>query len=263
MQRDDRSTELRGPQVTDRPACPRRIRRKPAPPADIRRLTLVRPSPHPRTPSPHPRRRRTLMLPRQSPDRQGTARRHSAGGMTALRTRAGRAFRAADPEAMTVDEPCDCSHATRQCSSPRRRHCFGRIRAKQCRRPLPTLLPALSNQRPGAPRPSLRDARRLAPGGPQAAPVGPCRVLCRRRGHWLEGRPPGGPAACGGRPVAASDSAAARHRQGDQEHGQGQHRPAQPLALGGPAPGHARGRPNFAFPIKCEVLGQAAQKAAT
>ncbi len=263
MQRDDRSTELRGPQVTDRPTCPCRIRRKPAPAADIQRPTLVRPSPHPRTPSPHPRRRRTLMLPRQGPDRPGTAGRHSAGGRTALRNRAGNAFRSADPEAMAVDEPCDCSHATRQCLPPRRRHCFGRIRRKQCGQPLKTLHAGLPASHAGGPRQTPGDARGHAPGGPQAAPVGPCRVLRRRRGHWLEGRPPGGPAASGGRPVAASDSAAARRRRGDQEHGQGQHRPAQPLALGGPAPGHARGRSNFAFPIKCEVLGQAAQKAAT
>jgi len=323
MQRDDRSTELRERQVTERCARPRGIRRKPVPPADLGRRTLKRPSSDPRTPSRHPRRRRTLMLPRQSADRPERAGPSVAGLRRAGETSIRQPFDPPVPKAVSVDELSDCSRAPKQCLTPRRRHCFGRIPRKQCRRPLRVPLPGLPARRSGAPRPSLRDARglapggrqaahvgpcrvplrlhgpgvegpcerrpvasagdrlagrthagpnaprpspwdgrRLAPNGPQAAPVGPCRVLRRPLGYRLEGRPERGPVARVGHRDVASDSAATSRSQGDQQQRQGQRRPARPLAPRGPAPRRACGRVDFAFRIKCEVLGPPAHIAA-
>lgn len=183
-----RSTELTGRQVTHRLPPPRRIRRKSLSPATLATRPRRRPSRHPRTPSREYRRRRTPPRQRQSAGRPERAEPSTAGHRRAGETSVRKPFDPPAPEAISDDEPCDCLRAPKQCLTPLRRHCFGQILPKQCRRP-------------------PRASRRLAPNGPQAAPLGPCRVLLRLRGPKLEGRPRRGPVASGGDRLAGQTHA--------------------------------------------------------
>ena len=193
-----RSTELTGRQVTCTDLPPRSIRRKSLSPATLATRPRQRPCRPPVTPSREYRRRRTPPRQRQGADRPESAEPSIAGPRRAGETSVRKPFDPPDLEAVANDEPCDCSRPTEQCLSLRRRHCFRRILRKQCRRPLRMPLPGFPARRSGAPRPSLRDARALAPGGPQAAPLGPCRVPLRLRGPRLGGRPQRGPVASAG-----------------------------------------------------------------
>ena len=202
-----RSTELTDRQVTHRLPPPRPIRRKSLSPATLATRPRQRPSRHPLTPSREYRRRRTPPRQRQSADRPERAEPSIAGRRRAGETSVRKPFDPPAPEAISDDEPSDCLRAPKQCLTPLRRHCFGQIPRKQCRRLPRASLPGLRARRSGTPRPPLWGAQRLAPNGPQAAALGPCRVLLRLRGPKLEGRPRRGPVASGGDRLAGQTHA--------------------------------------------------------